>query len=481
MFWLSSSMQPETTRSTRNTGRTIMASTGLGVILATTVLGLVPPTRGKVGPAVVSVGASTGSGRTALALPPFGTVIADTHIAPLDVDLAVSEVDFEELGPLATTAAGRRRLGRNVRDDLQALLRRAGLQMGAAVVLISAVVCAAVFRRRWPEIVTGAVATLLTYGALLTLSALTYRVEAFEAPRFTGTLTRARQVVDTLQKSTAILDEARSRFEVATRRVSDLIALLAREDVDPRRRSTTILHVSDVHANPLGMEIIEELAREFEVDAVIDTGDLGSAELDTGEISTLAGPIDQSFRRMIEDVPAPYFFVPGNHDSFQLRREVERARNGVVFQNEVLDVAGLDVLGWADPTFTTTPVPQEDKDRERLEVADEEVRPSVAANRPDVLAVHDERLAAGSPGSVPLVLAGHIHERRVEETEGTRILIVGSAGATGLKSLTVETDRNYEAQLLYFDDEQLVAVDYVTLTGVGGEFDLERQLFTEEE
>lgn len=462
-------------------GWTIIAGAAVGIAVGSIALGLIPPTRGKVGPAVVSVGASVGGGRTALALPPFGTVLADTHSAPLDLDLAISEVDFEELGPLATTSTGRRHLGRRVRDDLQDLLRRAALQSLGAVIIVSVVVCAAAFRRRWPEIASGAAAAAVTYLALLVLSALTYRVEAFEAPRFTGTLTRARQVVDTLQRSTEILDEARSRFEVATRRVSDLIALLAREDIDPRRNSTTILHVSDVHANPLGMEIVEELAREFDVDAVIDTGDLGSSEIDTGEISSLAEPIDRSFREMVEDVPAPYFFVPGNHDSFQLRRELARARNGIVFRNEVLDVAGLDVLGWADPTFSTQPVPQDEKDQERLTVGEEEVLPSVVANQPDLLAVHDERLALSSVGAVPLVLAGHVHERRMEEIEDTFILTVGSAGATGLKSLTVETDRDYEAEVLYFDDKELIAADYLTLSGVGGEFDLERQIFATEQ
>ena len=413
-----------------------------------------------------------------LALPPLGTVHASTHLSPLDVRLGVDAVDFERLAPLATTPQGRFELRDQIERDLGSLLIKTGIVQAVGALLASVLLCAALFGRRLISIASGLVGSVVTIAALTAISLITYDTRAFDQPRFTGTLTRASEVVATLQRSQDILDEARSRFEIASRRVSDLITLLASEDIDPRFRETVILHISDIHANPIAIEITEELAREFSVDAVLDTGDFASSVLDTGEISSLTTPFDRELIRSIESLETPYFFVPGNHDSPLLLGQLARAENVTVFDDAVEDVAGLEVLGWADPTHSTRLVPEEEKEAMRLEAAEDDVLPAVEEAEPDVLAVHDERLAASSLGLVPLVLAGHTHERGFEEVGGTLLVTVGSTGATGLKSLTVEADRTYEAEILYFDGDELVAVDYIRLQGIDGDFELERQTLT---
>lgn len=66
-----------------------------------------------------------------------------------------------------------------------------------------------------------------------------------------------------------------------------------------------VLHVSDIHSNPLGLELAFRLAESFEVDAVLDTGDLTSFGL----------PIEASIIELIADLDIPYLWVPSNHDS----------------------------------------------------------------------------------------------------------------------------------------------------------------------
>jgi hypothetical protein len=56
------------------------------------------------------------------------------------------------------------------------------------------------------------------------------------------------------------------------------------------------------------------------------------------------------------------------------------------------------------------------------------------------------------------------------------VLTVGSTGATGLGSFTVDTDTPYEAEVLRFVDGDLVGIDYVTLSGTEGEFTIDRSL-----
>jgi hypothetical protein len=53
---------------------------------------------------------------------------------------------------------------------------------------------------------------------------------------------------------------------------------------------------------------------------------------------------------------------------------------------------------------------------------------------------------------------------------------VGSTGATGLKTFTVEADDPYEAEIVYFEGDDPIAVDYVRVGALGSEFELERMV-----
>ena len=162
------------------------------------------------------------------------------------------------------------------------------------------------------------------------------------------------------------------------------------------------------------------------MDAVIDTGDLTSFGID-GE-SRIAG--------LIESFDAPYYLVPGNHDSKENRAALARYANLTVLDGDVVDIAGVRILGVADPGYTTVGgISREAAVGLRNEHADE-VGDLVRRRRPDVLAVAGLSLADDSLGAVPLVISGDIHERSEHEEEGTRLLTVGSTGATGLGSFT---------------------------------------------
>src|SRR5690606_32875059 len=137
--------------------------------------------------------------------------------------------------------------------------------------------------------------------------------------------------------------------------------------------------------------------------------------------------------------------VPGNHDSIASRTELDALPNITVVDGTVVTVEGVRILGVADPTFTASnEVGTSEANERKRELADA-VRRLVEREEPDVLAVHDARQAEAAVGSVPLVIAGHTHERSAAEKDGTRVLTVGSTGATGLGAFTVETDLTYEA------------------------------------
>jgi Icc-related predicted phosphoesterase len=457
-----------------------MAATLIGAAAAAIALGLIPSVQYHLGPATVAARARPGASTSALQIPPLGEVSADTHWFPVRLEVAISEINFERLGSLATTEPGRRQLRADVEDDLRGLTLRSLVQLLFGGAIAGAIATALVFHRRWTLVAGGTAGALLYVVGITSVLAATFNTRAFDEPTYSGTLERAREVIETVRGQVEVLAEARSRYEIATRKLSDLFVLIAKPAPDPREEAVAILHVSDIHANPLGLEIVEELAREFEVDAVLDTGDLASSTLDTGEISQIAGAVDRALVDGVKAVPARYLFVPGNHDSLGLRARLEDAENVTVLHGSSVRVQDVEILGWADPTFSTDPIEQEEKEKARLAVAPQVAR-RVAQLKPDVLAVHDVRLADDSFGFVPLVVAGHEHARSLERVNGTLVLTVGSTGATGLTSFTVETDRDYEAEVLYFRGGTLVTIDYISFESLPGEFEIDRDVIEREE
>jgi len=140
----------------------------------------------------------------------------------------------------------------------------------------------------------------------------------------------------------------------------------------------------------------------------------------------------------------------------------------------VVDLGGVRVLGVPDPTFTADNAVGADEAAGVKRRAAVGVAVRVDAEQPDILAVHDPVLAARSTGRVPLVIAGHVHRRGNRVNGGTRVLTVGSTGATGLGSFAVEGGRAYEAEVLTFSGGRLSAIDYVSFKGIGGSFRIDR-------
>jgi predicted phosphodiesterase len=438
----------------------------LGAVGASLALGLVPALERSVGPATISAHPTVGPGRTVLEVPPLGTVTADTHSSPLAVGLAIEEIDISALGPAVSDARRRVRLADEVERDLRDMAMWTSIRLLAAGAVIGAVILALLPGRRRRFVAAGVVGGVLGVACLVGLTAATFDVNAFREPKFTGTLTRAPVVIEAVRRGEVTISAVRSRFEVAADRLSELLTLVAEPAENPRQGSISILHVSDIHSNPIGVEIAAQLVREFDVDAVLDTGDL----------TNFGTPLESSIGTLIERLDVPYYLVPGNHDSTANERALDLVRNIRVIGNEVVDISGIEVLGWRDPTDTNwNKIPVEEANQQRLDEG-EAVAEAVAAEAPDVLAVHDRRMALASLGRVPLVLAGHDHRRVDEVVEGTRVLAVGSTGATGIDHFTVEGDRPYEAEIVYFRAGRAIAVDYVRFEGLGDDFEIERDV-----
>jgi predicted phosphodiesterase len=439
-----------------------------------------------VGPARVRLEAGaalTGSSR--LAAPPFGSVSARTHLGPLAFRATVDDVDVQRLGRLLEGSPGPAGPGGPRFAELEATLgpledqaRRAatvfvariavlGLAGGLAAVLL--------FRRRTRRRLLrcglgGLTATVLLLGPALA----TYDVTAFREPRYDGALEYAPALIGDVRTGLDRLRTLREEMVRIGRNLDRAYAALASPVGEVDGNGTVrVLHISDIHLNPAGFDLADRLAEQFDVAAVVDTGDMGTWGL----------PREPEVAANIGRFEMPYLFVKGNHDDADMVRAVAANDNARVLDGTGTEIEGIRFFGVADPTFT----PGKGYQVEEFEELKVERSVGVAdaierqALRPDVLLVHDGRLAAYARGHVATVLEGHLHRFGTEVVNGTRTLQTGTTGAGGPDNFRAEDPPPADAQVIYFDPESRrpVAVDRITVRLPGSSFSVERVLLPE--
>ncbi|MFC7592233.1 metallophosphoesterase [Nonomuraea antimicrobica] len=236
----------------------------------------------------------------------------------------------------------------------------------------------------------------------------------------------------------------------------ETVSTLPLYDADPK--TIRVLHVSDIHINPIAWNVIRSLKDQFAVDMIIDTGD----------ISDHGTKAENKFVDEISGLKVPYVYVRGNHDSMTTQKAVEKQKNAIVLDDRSQKVAGLTIYGLGDPRFTpdkSVPVnstPQALGQFARAHLA--------GVGEPDLIAVHDPDVGRGFSGVAPMILAGHTHDRRTNMLPtGTRMLVQGSTGGAGLRALEHAQPTPVQASVLYFDKEtrRLRAWDDITLGGLG--------------
>ncbi|NLG85131.1 MAG: metallophosphoesterase, partial [Firmicutes bacterium] len=236
-----------------------------------------------------------------------------------------------------------------------------------------------------------------------------------------------------------------------------------------------VLHVSDIHNNPAAYKLIAALAEGFAVDLVVDTGDL----------TDYGTPLEGGLAAAIARLKVPYVFVPGNHDSPEVISRLRRLKNVVVLAGRPVKVKGLWLLGLPDPAAMTwtNEAPLEGV----LARAGEELLSTWEAStvKPDLVVAHNFAMLRPLLGKAPVLLHGHDHRASLQEMEGSLIVDAGTSGAAGYRGLASEKAVPYTLNLQYWRKEaggsfRLVAVDAISLDGLGGRLQVTRKVIGEE-
>ena len=426
-----------------------------------------------IGPFATTASARPGvHGDTTVQLAPLGSIRLDTHAGPLRLQLEVDELRPEEAERIARDPSVLGRLEEGIAHDARAALVRLGTR-SALVALMGGVLGALAARWRWRSAAAGAAVAGLMVISTAGVAVATFDPRAVAEPRYSGLLTMAPTAVGDVE---AVMDRFGEYRAQLTDLVGNVVTLYRAGQALPVSAlgddAIRVLHVSDIHNNPQGFDLIAHLVEQFAIDAVVDTGDIG--DWGTEPESQLLGRIGA--------LPVPYVWVRGNHDSALTQQVVTDQPNAVVLDGDVRLVAGLRLWGIGDPRYTPDKSVATGPQVERL--AAERFAPQVerrlrGVGRVDAVLVHDARIAQGLGDRVPLVLAGHTHNARQSRIGGALLLVEGSTGGAGLRALNGAEPEPLSCSVLYFAarTKRLVAYDRITVAGLGGtEARIERRL-----
>jgi predicted phosphodiesterase len=428
-----------------------------GAVLGILLLGRV---EAPIGPFDASLALTPTGGGATVEVPPLGALAVDAYDGPLGLDVQLRRVDEARVQALVADPAQLDGLVDRVSDDLQAAVVRLAWTTAAAG-LGGAVLTSLVVFRRWREPLLAAGVSVVLLAGTAGLGAATWRPEALSQPTYTGLLVNATSLIGSAEDIVARFDAYRASLEELVTNVGTLYSTLSALPAPGGPTDTVaLLHVSDLHLNPAGFDLVIQVVDQFAVDGVLDTGDI----TDWG-----SEPENQLISR-VGQLGVPYVYIRGNHDSAVTAGLVASQPNATVLDDTATTVAGITVVGTPDPRFTpdkdatgdTEPLAQTGEDL--ADVAEE------LAERPAIAMVHDPKQAPPLDGVVPLVLAGHTHEREVESLDdGTLLMVQGSTGGAGLRGLQGEYPEPLTCTVLYLDPDTgtLVAYDDITLGGLG--------------
>jgi predicted MPP superfamily phosphohydrolase len=437
----------------------------VGTAAAAGGLALVGGTKADIGPFDTTVSLHPDvSGETVVTIPPLGDVIFDSHDGPVGLNLKLDSVDPVEAQAIINTPGGVTSASQSLASDVTDAVVRVVVEALAIVTLCGLLVGALAFRNMRRALLTG-VTSLAVTASLMGYAATTLRAESISQPRYEGLLAYAPSVVGNAEDIAVNYEEYVANLQKFVTNISEFYALaMDMPQLGIQDDSIRVLHVSDIHLNPSAWHLMESVVEQFDIDAVADTGDMN----DWGSEQEA-----EIFSQGVEQVNVPYVFVKGNHDSVTTVAALASYDNVIVLDGEVREVAGLSFAGIGDPRFTPDKgnQPSSEYAQQMLTESGERLQQAIAdAGGADLAMVHEPPMADPLTGEVPLVLAGHTHERRVEDLgEGTTLMVEGSTGAAGLRNFQSEDPMKMEMDVLYFDPatKALTAYDSISVGAVG--------------
>lgn len=410
-------------------------------------------------------------GETVLVLIPLGSVRAGTHRAPVALIASLEEIQIDEINKFLTTNPKVDTLTQDFEKFArQSLANFVGRQLAFAG--LGALFAPALLRSRtfWKYLVSlliGVGIVGCTLGSALT----SFNGRAFETPTYTGALRQAPWVIQFGKDAFVRIGELSHKLRTVAQNLNVLYGRIASSPdkltADPEPDLIRVLHVSDLHNNPAGMNFLKEVAQQFKVSLIVDTGDL----------TDFGSPPETILVQGIGKIGYPYVFVAGNHDSQTVISALSRLPNVTILNGQVASVEGLTFLGLPNPASSRASVGNVDTTAEEIQAGSDTLLRTLDTlpEPPDILAIHNPEEARPLWGRIPLVLCGHVHRYYVETHKEvmpppapTQIAPAPSPTPTAVKpvfpTVVCNAGTTGAAGLRYFEKEEGVPFSCAVLT-----------------
>lgn len=414
------------------------------------------------------------SGITEIHLPPFGVIEAKTHKGPVKLSMTLEQIETDSLKTHLNQAP-------NSKEFMQRLRQRAEesvwvIALRQIFIAMIAAFCFILFiwRPGWKQSLLQALLCTFLTVIFLWGSFHSFDARAFNEPEYKGVISMAPSVMEFANKSLTDLELIKENTEKVVANLGELFAsadhLMVMADPEGQEQAVKILLVSDLHSNPVGVKFMKGLADTFQVDFIINAGDL----TDLGSMQE-ASLLDE-----MKSITVPQLLVAGNHDNPQILNMVADMENAHILNGQTVSIKEITVLGFADPLASGQEVEYENsaKKKQALEEAKKQISAEIEKQGPpDILVVHNYNLARSLISQTPLLVAGHDHRLRIEQKKDSILINPGTTGAAGLRGFYSEEGKAYSAVIIYLTPNSgLLAVDLIEYSPVSKQFSMNREL-----
>lgn len=409
-------------------------------------------------------------GFTELAIPPLGTIRAKTHHFPLRFRVSLKDINLDRLKTLVSQEP------ESIFPEIEASFRSQILFFVLRLLFLSLLggfVLGYILFRKPRQALLAGLAGLLAFAILIGGAALTFNENAFQEPEFIGVVEAAPWLLSVAEEALIAVDSLDDKLKVIASNLTlmfESLSLVGAENavIDGELK---ILHVSDVHNNPLGISLAFQMADAFRADLIIDTGDA----------TDYGTPIEGEMVSKISESRLPWIFVPGNHDSPAVIEELKEVENVTVLEAGLvyLEEFDLTIAGIGDPAAVKTEmrVPSKEEYKEAASRLMEIIQQS--EKKPAIIISHNGAVVEEFTHMPVTLLHGHSHRVSIRTLDQAAIIDAGTTGGAGIRGLLTRDEIPYTMVLLHLhpleDNWKVIATDIITFNQQNTGFILERK------
>ncbi|MGB4149072.1 MAG: metallophosphoesterase, partial [Tepidanaerobacteraceae bacterium] len=211
-------------------------------------------------------------GSTTIHLPPIGVLKAYTHSSPITLKIVLQNVDIDVIKAIIDSIHDKNELISLIKEDALNAIKI--LAAKTLLLSISGTFFAAfVLRLKKRDFICCTIISIALVIIILSWTFLSYNVTAFDKPEYFGTLRAAPWLIDIWNKGISQINVLREQLKSMSEGISMVFSRM--DSVASTEESMVrVLHVSDIHNNPAAFDFMEQIVQNFNVDFIIDTGDI---------------------------------------------------------------------------------------------------------------------------------------------------------------------------------------------------------------